>query len=111
MIPFFQRFITRSELMGLMQVKIKIMGTLKRIVGVDEIFFEEESANSVEDYINLLVMNYPALENELLDPFLKNPLPNSLILVDGVEINNIKGIDTPIKDGSEIVLLSVTHGG
>jgi molybdopterin converting factor small subunit len=94
-----------------MQVKIKIIGTLKRIVGVEEVFFEEKNANIVEDFINLLVMNYPVLENELLDPFLKNPLHNSLILVDGVEINSIKGINTPVENGSEIVILPVTHGG
>jgi molybdopterin converting factor small subunit len=94
-----------------MQVKIKIIGTLKRIVGVEEVFFEEKNANIVEDFINLLVMNYPVLENELLDPFLKNPLHNSLILVNGVEINNIKGINTPVENGSEIVILPVTHGG
>jgi molybdopterin converting factor small subunit len=94
-----------------MQVKIKIMGTLKNIVGVDEIIFEEKSASIVDDYINLLVVNHPALEDVLLGTFLENPLSNSLILLDGVEINNLKGINTPVKDGSEIVLISVTHGG
>ena len=33
------------------------------------------------------------------------------ILVNGVKINNIKGMDTPLDDGDHIVLIPVTHGG
>jgi molybdopterin converting factor small subunit len=49
--------------------------------------------------------------NTMLDPLMDNPLPNALILVNGIEINNLKGLDTPISEDDEIVLLSVTHGG
>ena len=36
---------------------------------------------------------------------------NTLILLNGVEINNIDGLSTPVMDGDTLVLLSVTHGG
>ena len=36
---------------------------------------------------------------------------NALIIMDGVEINNLKGINTSVKNGSQLIFLSVTHGG
>jgi hypothetical protein len=33
------------------------------------------------------------------------------MLLDGVEVNNLEGLGTVVGDGSELVLLSVTHGG
>ena len=97
--------------MGFMQVKIRLMGTLRQVSGVDKIVLENESIQCVMDSIKLMVSNYPALEKEVFDPLLNTPEPNALILLDGVEINNLNGMDTSIKDGSELVFLSVTHGG
>ena len=47
----------------------------------------------------------------ILDPMMNSPLPNALILVNGVEINNLKGLDTAVSENDDVVLLSVTHGG
>ena len=52
-----------------------------------------------------------AFKEALLDPLTQSPTTNTLILLNGVEINNIKGIDTPLSDGDHIVLIPVTHGG
>jgi len=38
-------------------------------------------------------------------------LPNGLILRNGVEVGNLRGLDTALDDGDELVLISVTHGG
>jgi len=46
-----------------------------------------------------------------LDP---NPLedPSSyLVLVEGVEVGNLEGLDTPLKDGQKLVVIPVVHGG
>jgi molybdopterin converting factor small subunit len=94
-----------------MQVKIRMMGTLRQVSGVDKIFIDDEYMQSVKDSVKLMVNNYPALEEELIDPLLKTPEPNALILLDGIDINNLNGLDTSLRDGSELVILSVTHGG
>ena len=51
------------------------------------------------------------LERRLLDPVLKSPLPNALILLNGVEINNLEGLRTPVAAGDVLTFLSITHGG
>ncbi|MCW3992567.1 MAG: MoaD/ThiS family protein [Candidatus Bathyarchaeota archaeon] len=51
------------------------------------------------------------LERRLLDPVLRSPLPNALILLNGVEINNLEGLRTPVAAGDVLTFLSITHGG
>jgi molybdopterin converting factor small subunit len=94
-----------------MQVKIKMMGRFKEIIGKQDIVFQNFHPSKVKDLINLLIENYPAFKNELLDPVLNSPIPNALIIVDGIEINNLNGINTYIKNGSHVIFLPVTHGG
>jgi len=47
----------------------------------------------------------------LVDPELNDPRPNALILVNGKEISVLKGLDTKIKEGDEVTLIPVSHGG
>jgi len=47
----------------------------------------------------------------LVDPELNDPRPNALILVNGKEINVLKGLETELKDGDEVTLIPVSHGG
>ncbi len=51
------------------------------------------------------------LKRALVDPELEDPRPNALILVNGKEISVLQGLDTEVKDGDEIVLVPVSHGG
>jgi len=47
----------------------------------------------------------------LVDPELDDPRPNALILVNGKEIGVLKGLETQLKEGDEITLIPVSHGG
>lgn len=53
----------------------------------------------------------PKLKRTLIDPELNDPRPNAVILLNGKEINVLKGLETEVKDGDEIVLIPVSHGG
>ena len=47
----------------------------------------------------------------LIDPELNDPRPNVLILVNGREISALKGLETRLRNGEEIVIIPVVHGG
>jgi len=47
----------------------------------------------------------------LVDPELNDPRPNALILVNGKEISVLNGLETEIKEGDEVTLIPVSHGG
>jgi molybdopterin converting factor small subunit len=47
----------------------------------------------------------------LIDAELNDPRPNALILLNGKEINVLKGLETEVKEGDEVTLIPVSHGG
>lgn len=53
----------------------------------------------------------PQIEPILIDPDLKDPRPNTLILLNGKEINVLNGLETKVEDGDEVVLISMLHTG
>ncbi|MDH5788937.1 MAG: MoaD/ThiS family protein, partial [Candidatus Bathyarchaeota archaeon] len=58
-----------------------------------------------------IVEKRPKLKRVLVDPELEDPRLNTLILVNGKEINVLDGLETLLKDGDEIVFVPILHGG
>lgn len=96
----------------MVRVKVRMMGPLKEASGSAEEEFTLEDGASVSSVIRRLIEEHgDELGRVLLDPIIQNTLPNTLILLNGVEINNIQGLGTIVGDGDVLVLLSVTHSG
>jgi len=91
-------------------VYVRLMGTFKEAAGQSEIQLAEceNIGKAIISLVKLLGNNF---EKVIYDPVLKSPLPNALILLNGVEVNNLQGLETQVKEGDNMVLLSVTHGG
>lgn len=53
-----------------------------------------------------LLKNVPNLTQLITDP-----IPRNLIIVNGVEIGNLQGLETPLVEGSDVVLVPIAHGG
>ena len=47
----------------------------------------------------------------IYDPVLNSPIPNALIILNGIEVNNLQGLETQVKEEDKLVIISVTHGG
>lgn len=94
-----------------MHVRIRVLGVLRTASEgvVDSLCFTGEP--TVKDVVLRLMEGNPRLRSILWDELVGSPVPNALILLDGVEVNNLEGLGTVVGDGSELVLLSVTHGG
>lgn len=94
------------------KVRVILLGTFREASGIDELEFEfpiqTDIAGVVED---LLRRGRRDLRKELVDPLSETPLPNALILINGIEINNLDGLKTRVRDGDIITLLPVVHGG
>jgi MoaD family protein len=94
------------------RVSVRMMGSLREASGRSEEELNLTGDVDVSSAIRELVEEHgKAFKEVLLDPLSQNLTIKTLILVNGVEINNIKGIDTPLDDGDHIVLIPVTHGG
>jgi molybdopterin synthase sulfur carrier subunit len=93
-------------------VKVRLLGVFRWISKKSQITFEMMEPVTVRDVVCELSDHFsPEFRQELMDPELDDPRPNTLILVDGKEISALKGLDTRVKDDNEIILIPVLHGG
>ena len=92
-------------------MRIRVLGVLRSASedDVDSLCFTGKP--TVNDVVLRLMEARPGLRSVLWDEAVGSPVPNALMLLDGVEVNNLEGLGTVVGDGSELVLLSVVHGG
>ena len=96
-----------------MRVRVKLYGVLKTAAKIEELELDFDNSVSVRQLVKKLLneISQPEFEIYLIDPELKDPRPNALILVSGTEVGALDGIDTMLSDGDEVVFLPVAHGG
>ena len=74
----------------------------------------ENAIVNVEEIIKVIkttTIRIKEIETEIIDPELNSPFPNTLIMLNGVEVKNLEGLLTPVEEDSEIDFLPVIHGG
>ena len=94
-----------------MHVDVRLMGGLREAAGSPEIALTVEEGSTLGDAVGALVEGLPGIRDALIDGILGSYAPNALILVDGVEASNLEGPMTPLREGSVLVFIPVTHGG
>ena len=94
-----------------MSLKVRMLGVLCEAGGSKEQTIDVVEGATVDSVIRDLMAEDERLEGVLWDKEVDSPLPNALIMLDGIEVNNLEGLETPVKRGQELVLLSVVHGG
>jgi len=93
------------------RVKVRLLGTFRGFSGKSQITLKLEQP-TIRKLILLLADSLSVEAKQLLvDPELNDPRPNALILVNGKEISVLKGLETKLKEGDEVTLIPVSHGG
>jgi len=93
-------------------VKVTLLGVFRGLSRTGHLPLELEKPAVVREVIRKLVESFPPEFNRvLIDPELNDPRPNALILVNGKEVGVLEGLETEVKEGDEIVLVPVSHGG
>lgn len=94
------------------KVKVKFRGVFRWLSKESQITVELEEAGTVNGVVKKLTKSYPEeFKRELVDPELKDPRPNALILVNGREISVLNGLETKVNEGDEILFIPILHGG
>jgi len=94
-----------------MKVNLKFVGSFRNLTNKSKVTLELEEGARLKEVIGRIVEKFPKIERALIDPELGDPRPNTLIIVNGREISVLKGLDTILKDGDEVVFIPVSHGG
>ncbi len=94
-----------------MKFKVKVFATIREITKAKEIELESKDNITVSDAIKLLNQKYgDKLANYLMEKNGK-PKPAFIFMVNGVSINELKGLDTPLRDKDVLAILPPVAGG
>nr|WP_181953594.1 ubiquitin-like small modifier protein 1 [Pyrobaculum arsenaticum] len=92
------------------RVRVKFLATLYDLTGVLKTEVEVPDGITVGRLVDLLNEKFPKLRAEILDEGGKlKPMYN--ILVNGRSVDWLKGLDTELKDGDEVVFIPPAAGG
>ena len=94
-------------------VKIRLIGILRGLAEKEELTIKLEKETTINNLIQKLASSFSKeFKRALIDSELNNPKPNALILLNGREISVLReGLETKVKNGDEIIIVPVTHGG
>jgi adenylyltransferase/sulfurtransferase len=94
-----------------MTITVKFIGALRHVSGVNELALDFAEALSLKELIREIISRLPEPKRILFDQQFEDPRLTALILVNGREISALNGLETSLKDGDEVVLVPVVHGG
>lgn len=97
--------------MRTLAVIVKFIGSLRHVSDAGELVLKSKDTISIRGLIREITRKVPTLTQSLIDKQLEDPRPNVLILVNGREISVLSGLETNLRDGDEVVLVPVVHGG
>ena len=87
-----------------MRVRVRLLGSLRQPGAAKEANYDVLQSAAVSSLIKILISEYPKLEG-VLDGV------GNLVMLNGVEIDNLEGLATILNEGAEVVFVPVTHGG
>jgi len=94
-----------------MTATVKFVGSFRSIAGRNEFQPKLRSSVPLRKLVEKIVKELPKLKSVLIDQERGEPKTNMLVLVNGQEISVLKGMDTIVNDGDEVVFVPVLHGG
>lgn len=94
-----------------MPLTVKFVGALRHLSGKTQFAVNFQDGFSIKELVEEISRELPELKHTFSDQELNDSRSNSLILVNGREISVLKGYETKLCDGDEIVFVPVVHGG
>lgn len=95
-----------------MTVNIKFIGALRKASGKSKTSISYTPGLTVKSLILKIAEETPEVKTDILEMQADGNLKTSaLILVNDREISVLKGLETPLSDGDEVVFVPVVHGG
>jgi molybdopterin converting factor small subunit len=95
-----------------MKVKVQYLGFIKNLIKKSEDEFELREGASLSELLNKIAGIYgKPFRKEVYEPGLKDVKMGFVVTVNGVLIGQLKGVDTQLNNGDNIILMSLMSGG
>jgi len=94
-----------------MTAHVRFVGSLQGLTGKHRLSVSIESPITLREMLGKIVEKNPGLRQVLAEPDFDGLATRMLVLVNRKEISVLNGLETTIKDGDDVVLVPVVHGG
>jgi len=94
-----------------MKVSVKFLASIREIVGAHEIQFEFHSGDTVESLLEALESRFGTEFKDAVGKPFEDENPKIRILVNGRDIDFLRGPKTELKEGDVVVLIPPVAGG
>lgn len=94
------------------RVKVQYLGFIKNLTKRTEDEFELEDNASLSELLNKIAGVYgKPFQKEVYESGLKDVKTGFVVTVNGVLIGQLKGMDTQLSNGDNVILMSLMTGG
>ncbi|AGF97998.1 MoaD/ThiS family protein [Methanosarcina mazei] len=96
---------------GKMKINVKFLASIREIAGAHEMQFELNSGYTVKDLLEFLELRFGAEFKEAAGKPFEDENPRLRFLVNGRDIDYLRGPGTELKEGDLVVLIPPVGGG
>ena len=95
-----------------MQVKVHYIGLIKSYTNTSQDEFTLSNGTLLSELLDKIAEDYgKQFIKEVYDPTKKEMKASFVVMVNGVLMDQLKGINTPLKDDDTVILMSLMTGG
>ena len=95
-----------------MKIKVHYISLVKSVTKTGQDEFNLKETAILSDALNKIAEKYgKPFTREVYDPDRKEMKSTFVAIVNGVLMDQLKGVNTPLKDGDSIMLMSLVTGG
>jgi molybdopterin converting factor small subunit len=95
-----------------MKIKLHYISLVKSFTKMSQEEFELKEDSALVDLLDQIAAKYgKPFSLEVYDPCKKEMKSTFVAMVNGILMDQLKGINTPLKDGDSVILMSLMTGG
>jgi len=95
-----------------MKIKVHYISLVKGFTKTSQEEFELKKDTSLADLLDKIAAKYgKPLILEVYDPTKKEMKPNFVAMVNGILMDQLKGVNTQLKESDSVILMSLMTGG
>jgi MoaD family protein len=95
-----------------MQVKVHYIGIIKSYTNTSQDEFELSKGSLLSELLDKISQDFgKQFIQEVYDPLKKEMKASFVVMVNGVLMDQLNGLNTPLKEGDTVILMSIVTGG